>query len=1219
MWKPLALALVTGLSLISSPSQPASSSTPTTDLASRGTGGWPQYRIPALTTTTKGTLVAAYDGRPGMADLPSHIAVLIRRSTDSGKTWTPQQVVRQEPAPNGYGDPSLLVDRQTGRTFLFYAASVNRGFGNSGTGNSDTDPNILHADYSYSDDDGVTWRHRRITSMIKNPAWNGIFASSGEGIQLTRGPHAGRLIQQYTVRSNGGNYAVSAYSDDHGDTWKMGQPAGPGADENKTVELSDGTVMLNVRSNPSRLVATSTDGGVTYTPLRRDPQLVDQGNNGSIMRVHPDAPADDPRSRMLLFSNTPDTGIRRNLTVKMSCDHGRTWPVQRVIDPGAAGYSTLTRMSDGRIGLLYERFGYQHVTFTAFDLDWLDGRCVPLQVAAPASYQAGTAGELAVTLTNQEGRTVPAGRVTLELPEGWTGESARVPALAPGAVAEVKLPFAAATTATGTVPLQVRFTAGGRRSYATATLTVAPDPQAPAVPAMTLLPVLDNIAVAGRPGLLDDVLTYWTRIANTGNTPLSAINVAGNLSACAVSRLEPGASTVCRTGKHTITVDDQAAGQFVPELSATAAAENGTQVSASAKGVPVPIETVERSAQPTTVPSMQEWSGRKDEPWRPRESTRIVLREADRERLNATAVTLAEDLEHTIGRRPSIVIGSPRNGDIALTTDVDDAQLGKEGYRLTVKDAVTIAGPTDTGVFYGSQTLLQLLKADGELARGTARDWPRFGERAQMLDVGRKYYPMSYLKAQIRAMAWQKLNTFHLHLTDWRGFRIQTDTFPGLTATDGAYSKADLRELQDYAKKYHVVIVPEVDLPGHATPITRYDPSLRFSCASMDYAIWPGGELGGWTLDITKPHTRQFVKKLLDEIVPLFDGPVFHVGGDEIGYDDKKNACPELVQYAKDRGFAHTGDVFVDFMNEMNATVKSHGKRTEMWEWWNVYGQRSSIAPDKDIVIDTWVNADPSELARQGYQVVATPESLLYVSPGFGQRPGQYGYVDVRKVYEDYAFPGPDGVRGYKVARWSDKAEEQSPEWFDFYARRPLQVLAERTWGGPGSGSVWEFFARADAVGSPPGSAGGNLTAVPTGGIRVTADSQETAAENGSAANAVDNNPYTLWHTAYTPSPAPLPHQLTLDLAREYPLAALRYLPRQDGGQNGRIAAYTVSVSQDGQAWREVASGTFGTDATEKEVAFPTTPARYVRLEARSSVNGQPFASAGEISLWQTR
>jgi len=207
------------------------------DIATAGTGS-PYYRIPALTRTTRGTLIAAYDARPTLGDLPSNIGVVIRRSTDGGTTWQTQQVVRKEAAPKGNGDPSLLVDRETGRIFAFYSSTVNQGYFGSATGNDENDPNVQQTDYSYSDDDGLTWKHERITAEIKNPAWGGMFAASGEGIQLRHGRYAGRLVQQYAVRYDGGNYALSVYSDDHGTTWKAGSLVGPGADENKTVANS---------------------------------------------------------------------------------------------------------------------------------------------------------------------------------------------------------------------------------------------------------------------------------------------------------------------------------------------------------------------------------------------------------------------------------------------------------------------------------------------------------------------------------------------------------------------------------------------------------------------------------------------------------------------------------------------------------------------------------------------------------------------------------------------------------------------------------------------------------------------------------------------------------------------------------------------------------------------------------------------------------------------
>ncbi|BCS31549.1 hypothetical protein TBR22_A07500 [Luteitalea sp. TBR-22] len=336
------------------------------DLAVAGVGS-PFYRIPALTVTTRGTLLAAWDARPTLKDLPDPISVVIRRSTDGGATWGPQSVVRGADGPAGFGDPSFVVDRTTRRIFLFYAASVRQGFFGSATGNRHDDPDVQQADYSCSDDDGLTWTHRRITGAIKDPAWGGIFAASGQGIQLRYGRYAGRLVQQYVVRRGKEVFAASAYSDDHGDTWRMGALVGPGADENKTVELSDGRLMLNSRAKPYRKVAFSSDGGATWTGWRDEPQLIDPANNGAIVRLHPEAPSGSAGARVLLFSNTESRDRRENIVVKQSCDDGATWTSRLVVEPGAASYSTLATLPDGRVGILYERGTVSAIVFAAFD------------------------------------------------------------------------------------------------------------------------------------------------------------------------------------------------------------------------------------------------------------------------------------------------------------------------------------------------------------------------------------------------------------------------------------------------------------------------------------------------------------------------------------------------------------------------------------------------------------------------------------------------------------------------------------------------------------------------------------------------------------------------------------------------------------------------------------------------------------------------------------
>ena len=364
-------------------------------LATNGEGGFPNYRIPALTVANNGDVLASYDGRPTAADSPGPNSILQRRSTDSGATWGPQEVVAagKTTAPVvGYSDPSYVVDRETGDIFNFHVKSYDQGFGGSQPGVDPDDRDVIQADVSTSTDDGRTWTHRTITADVTaDLGWRSRFATSGQGIQLKYGEHAGRLVQQYTIINGSGDFqAVSVYSDDHGATWEVGTPVGTGMDENKTVELSDGRVMLNSRDSARsgyRKVAYSTDGGVTYGPVTLDRELPDPTNNASIVRAYPNAPQGSAEAKVLLFSNAASTSSRSNGTVRVSFDDGETWAASRTFHSAGMAYSTLATLPDGNVGLLYEpEAGNGGIRFATFDLDWVLAGTV-----APGTLQVGDA------------------------------------------------------------------------------------------------------------------------------------------------------------------------------------------------------------------------------------------------------------------------------------------------------------------------------------------------------------------------------------------------------------------------------------------------------------------------------------------------------------------------------------------------------------------------------------------------------------------------------------------------------------------------------------------------------------------------------------------------------------------------------------------------------------------------------------------------------------
>lgn len=442
-------------SYISLPVPPIPIAAPTVQhvLATRGAGGYRQYRIPALAVTARGTLLAAYDGRPNLDDLPSPIDLLIRRSTDSGRTWASQEVVRTGKGLEGFGDPSLLVDMETQRIFLFHAAGTRVGFFEATAGHDQDDEYVQHCDLSFSDDDGLTWQHRRITGQLKSSTdrpVTGIFAAAGQGIQIHLGPFAGRLVQQFVILCESTLMAASAYSDDHGDSWTLGQliaehTHGFSPNENKVVALADGRLLLHSRSTPRRLAATSDDGGATWSALAPVEELPDPSDNGSLVRFdglpNVAALADGSTDAWLLATNNHDTALRRNTVLSLSPDNGRTWPTKLVLCPGSSAYSTAARLPDGNIGVLYERQGYREIVFASVPPEQLtQQRAAPPETVPgedpgvvfdmelrsitpgrPAAWL--NAGEFHVMPANTEGWNVHTWK---EIGQGYSDESAQI-------------------------------------------------------------------------------------------------------------------------------------------------------------------------------------------------------------------------------------------------------------------------------------------------------------------------------------------------------------------------------------------------------------------------------------------------------------------------------------------------------------------------------------------------------------------------------------------------------------------------------------------------------------------------------------------------------------------------------------------------------------------------------------------------------------------------
>ncbi len=353
------------------------------DVFVSGRDNYKSIRIPSVIVTRPGTVLAFAEGRAAATDQAQN-DIILKRSSDGGKTWGPLQLIHDDGA-HSLNNPTAVVEQQSGRVFLMYQripAHLKEHSTNTETGFEGT--NIYRNLLVWSDDDGRTWTRPLDVTRSTKRATNATTIASGPGIgiQLTRGAHRGRLILPFNEGPfyQWNNFAV--YSDDRGATWKFGENV-PGTfvpdakmgkrsqlNEVQMVELSDGSMRLNSRQFAGakvRKTSISKDGGATWSPVQDVPALRDPSCNASILRYSFD---DGSGQGRILFSG-PDSARRDNGTLYLSLDDGATWPVKRVLWPGSFAYSVLTRLPDGMVGCLFEADNYGRILFARCSLDWL--------------------------------------------------------------------------------------------------------------------------------------------------------------------------------------------------------------------------------------------------------------------------------------------------------------------------------------------------------------------------------------------------------------------------------------------------------------------------------------------------------------------------------------------------------------------------------------------------------------------------------------------------------------------------------------------------------------------------------------------------------------------------------------------------------------------------------------------------------------------------------
>ncbi|WP_425308522.1 sialidase family protein [Ammonicoccus fulvus] len=313
----------------------------------------PCYRIPALTVTTTGRVLVAYDVRRDWRDLPGEFDIALRHSDDHGRTWSEPRTIRRHTAGHGFGDASLLTDPATGRVLCWHVGSTGRSFFDAEAGPTGEG---LELWLSVSDDDAETWSHRDLTGL-KPADVTGMFASSGNGTVLA----SGRLVQPFVLRRGEEHFAAMAVSDDSGETWSLGEWIGPDCDENKVLGLPDGSAVFHARARPRRRVARSVDGAVSFDPPIPDPALVDPACNGGLALL----------GDHVVCSLLDDPAERRRLTLRTSADAGETWGQPILADAGAAAYSVVAELADGSLALVWEAGDYAEIVFARISAEEL--------------------------------------------------------------------------------------------------------------------------------------------------------------------------------------------------------------------------------------------------------------------------------------------------------------------------------------------------------------------------------------------------------------------------------------------------------------------------------------------------------------------------------------------------------------------------------------------------------------------------------------------------------------------------------------------------------------------------------------------------------------------------------------------------------------------------------------------------------------------------------
>ena len=476
----------------------------------------------------------------------------------------------------------------------------------------------------------------------------------------------------------------------------------------------------------------------------------------------------------------------------------------------------------------------------------------------------------------------------------------------------------------------------------------------------------------------------------------------------------------------------------------------------------------------------------KGQPFNLTSATTIVY-EGTNPEMKRNARFLSEYIQQSTGIKTTLLDKRDKKA-AAIVLVINPKVQGDEAYRLTVNNKqVTIAASTPAGVFYGIQTLRKSLPvqtngADITLPAVDIADAPRFGYRGMMLDCGRHFFPVSFVKKFIDILAMHNMNVFHWHLTEDQGWRLEIKSHPELTAKSsmrsgtvighnatvddsiphgGFYTQQEARDIVEYARQRHITVIPEIDMPGHTLAALAAYPEL--GCTGGPYEVGHRWGVYKDVLCLGKESTYKFVQDVIDEVVDIFPAKYFHIGGDE-SPTVMWEKCPNCLQKAKDENtdIKHLQQYFT---NRIEKYLNSKGKSIIGWD------EILEGKINQSATIMSWRGVEPGlRAAKQGHDVIMTPSSHVYFdhyqAKETKHEPDAIGGCSpVEKVYSYEPLPetldaeAKNRIKGVQANLWTEYIPFTTQAEYMVLPR--MAALAEVQWTPAGQKNFDNFSKRA--------------------------------------------------------------------------------------------------------------------------------------------------------------